>query len=425
MADVEDVELPLENIRKRNLRHWFAIIIVVQIIFLVLFSFFIWTNPLWPSVSEKNITVATVKKGDFIIDIHANGILQPEIERWSTVNVSGTIQDIYVHPGTMVHKGEILMSLSNPSLKTELQKAQISLSKSLAMEAALKANLENELYSLDDQLAVARAHAATKDMRLKADKLLLDKSIISRLQYDSDKLAAANAGKLVATLQARIAEFKENISAQMQVQRSLVATARTVVVADQSRIASLQPKSEINGEVQTVSVEAGQHISAGAEICRIADTSNYIAQIHVTQSEAAEIARGQAVEVILPNMKKTIIKGTVLRISPNLMNNLVPITVRLHGDSFKDARPQMQVAATVHIGQLANAVYVSTPENARENSLDMVFVLSPDGRTATRRQVHFGLASSTGIQILSGLRAGDRVVLSDTSNWKSTMRIRK
>lgn len=67
MADVEDVELPLENIRKRNLRHWFAIIIVVQIIFLVLFSFFIWTNPLWPSVSEKNITVATVKKGDFII----------------------------------------------------------------------------------------------------------------------------------------------------------------------------------------------------------------------------------------------------------------------------------------------------------------------------------------------------------------------
>ena len=107
------------------------------------------------------------------------------------------------------------------------------------------------------------------------------------------------------------------------------------------------------------------------------------------------------------------------------MNNLVPITVRLHGDSFKDARPQMQVAATVHIGQLANAVYVSTPENARENSLDMVFVLSPDGRTATRRQVHFGLASSTGIQILSGLRAGDRVVLSDTSNWKSTMRIRK
>lgn len=141
------------------------------------------------------------------------------------------------------------------------------------------------------------------------------------------------------------------------------------------------------------------------------------------ETNAAEIEPGQPIKVILPILHEPTIPGAVLRISPNVVHDTVPVTVRLHGKLVSGARPQMVVTGIIRVGKLVHTLYVAKPMGAQEDSDGVVYVLSANGHTAVKRSVRFGLASSTGIQILSGLKPGQRVVLSNTSKWGRIMQI--
>lgn len=90
----------------------------------------------------------------------------------------------------------------------------------------------------------------------------------------------------------------------------------------------------------------------------------------------------------------------------------------------KGTRPQMAVTGIIRVSRMNHVLHVARPVGVQPESKGTVYVLSPDKDSATRRAVQFGLASSRGIQVVSGLTAGERIVLSDTSRWGPRMRIR-
>ena len=423
MSEPEDVPLPLEKIRQRHIRRWFIIVVVIQSVFLIILSLILWSRPIGPSVSAKSLLLGTVKKGIFLIQIQAEGMLKPRIERWVSSNVGGVVQILSVHPGTMIHKGSPLLTLSNPNLLTQLQKAKYALTQTMAQGTAQKANLEDQLYSLESQRVSDKAKASSAEMLLKADRSLLREAVISRLQYETDKLNVQNDKELVTSLEQRIAAFRRNVTAQIQGEQSLISSGRAALEAAKANVVDLQPRASMDGEVRTVSVQVGQSIGAGADIVRISDARKLDAVLSMPETNAAEIEPGQPVKVILPILHEPTIPGAVLRISPNVVHDTVPVTVRLHGKLVSGARPQMVVTGIIRVGKLVHTLYVAKPMGAQEDSDGVVYVLSANGHTAVKRSVRFGLASSTGIQILSGLKPGQRVVLSNTSKWGRIMQI--
>lgn len=350
-------------------------------------------------------------------------MLKPRIERWVSSNVGGVVQILSVHPGTMIHKGSPLLTLSNPNLLTQLQKAKYALTQTMAQGTAQKANLEDQLYSLESQRVSDKAKASSAEMLLKADRSLLREAVISRLQYETDKLNVQNDKELVTSLEQRIAAFRRNVTAQIQGEQSLISSGRAALEAAKANVVDLQPRASMDGEVRTVSVQVGQSIGAGADIVRISDARKLDAVLSMPETNAAEIEPGQPIKVILPILHEPTIPGAVLRISPNVVHDTVPVTVRLHGKLVSGARPQMVVTGIIRVGKLVHTLYVAKPMGAQEDSDGVVYVLSANGHTAVKRSVRFGLASSTGIQILSGLKPGQRVVLSNTSKWGRIMQI--
>jgi HlyD family secretion protein len=117
-------------------------------------------------------------------------------------------------------------------------------------------------------------------------------------------------------------------------------------------------------------------------------------------------------------------KGHVSRVDPAAKNGTVTVDVVLDEALPRGARPDMSVDGTIELERLDNILYVGRPAFGQEQAKASLFKLSPDGATAALQPVELGRSSVNTIEVVRGLNVGDRVVLSDMSQWDGYARIR-
>jgi HlyD family secretion protein len=113
-----------------------------------------------------------------------------------------------------------------------------------------------------------------------------------------------------------------------------------------------------------------------------------------------------------------------MRIDPAAQNGTVGVDVQLLGALPAGARPDLSVDGTIEIERLTNVLYVGRPAYGQPESTVGLFVKEPGSNTAVRRNVKLGQSSTTYMQIISGLKEGDVVILSDMSAYDQFDRVR-
>jgi HlyD family secretion protein len=165
----------------------------------------------------------------------------------------------------------------------------------------------------------------------------------------------------------------------------------------------------------------GEHVPVGTELAQIIQPDQLKAQLKIAETQARDIQIGQPAEIDTHN---GVISGSVTRIDPAVQNGTVTVDVQLTGPLPKGARLDLSVDGTIDLERLHDVLYTGRPAFGNENSTISLFKLDPSGRYANRVSVKVGRASVNEIQILSGLREGDTVILSDMSRWDNVDRIR-
>ena len=130
---------------------------------------------------------------------------------------------------------------------------------------------------------------------------------------------------------------------------------------------------------------------------------------------------GQSAEI---DTRNGVADGKVSRVAPSVQNGTVTVEVALSGELPKGARPDLSVDGVVELEHLDDVVYVGRPAFGQEHSTTGIFVLDSDGVYATRTPVQLGRSSVNTIEIVKGLQPGDRVILSDMSQWDSHDRVK-
>jgi HlyD family secretion protein len=134
-----------------------------------------------------------------------------------------------------------------------------------------------------------------------------------------------------------------------------------------------------------------------------------------------DIAIGQPAVI---DTRNGLIQGQVSRIDPSIINGTVTVDVRLTGQLPPSARPDLSVDGTIQLERLENVVFVGRPVFGQENSTVQLFKIEPAGKYANKAKVTFGRSSVNTIEIKDGLSVGDRVILSDMSQYDAYDRIR-
>ena len=114
---------------------------------------------------------------------------------------------------------------------------------------------------------------------------------------------------------------------------------------------------------------------------------------------------------------------------PNLACNLArathaPNLVLIYESGTLGSRPDLSVDGTITLENLQDVLYVGRPIHGQSDSTISLFKITPDGSEASRVNVKLGRSSVTTIEVVSGLQVGDKVILSDMSQWDNVDRIK-
>src|SRR2546426_679448 len=155
---------------------------------------------------------------------------------------------------------------------------------------------------------------------------------------------------------------------------------------------------------------------------KVQDLANRLkAELKIAETQIKDVKLGQPVAV---DTRNGVIQGKVSRIDPAAREGTFVVDAELTGPLPSSARPDLSVDGTIELERLINVLYVGRPAFGQGQQTVGLFRLNPDGQEAIRTQVMLGRTSVSTVEIVSGLREGDQVILSDTSSMDSYLRIR-
>jgi HlyD family secretion protein len=399
--------------RRRRIRHiiYGAIGLVVVILGSIGISRL---QPAPPTVEGGTIWPDTVKRGPMVRQVHGLGTLVPEDIRWIPAVTDGRVEHILVHPGTAVTANTVIIELSNPDQEQAAQEALSQVQAAEANLANLRARLESDL--LSQQATAAQVAAEYEQARLQAqsDEQLFKEGLQSELTTKLSRVKAEQAGIRDQIEKKRVAQINESQRAQLQGQQTEVDRVRAVLRLRQNQVTSLKVRPGTDGMLQEVLVQEGQRVGAGTNLARVANQTRLKAELKIPETQAKDILIGQSVSI---DTRNGLIPAHVSRIDPAVQAGSVTVDAALDGALPKGARPDLSVDGVIELERLENVLYIGRPAYGQEQSTVTIFKLEEGGGYAVRTKVTLGRASVNTVEVKAGLKEGDRVILSDMSQY--------
>ena len=391
-------------------------------------------KPAVPSVDRSLVWVDTVKRGPMVRQVHGPGTLVPVDIRWIAARTQGRVERIVLLPGANVEPDSVILVLSNPDVTQAAVDTQSQLTAGEAEFSNLKVTIQQSVLASESDAATTKANFEEARLHAEVNDQLFKDGLVSELDLRLSKVTAEQADETVddarpasapttsaPALRASVAFAQDSVIPQLAVKQAEVDRLRAQAKLKLAEADALNVRAGMRGILQIVPVEVGAQIQPGANLARVADPSRLKAEIEIAETQAKDVQIGQPAEV---DTRNGVVSGKVSRVDPSVQNGTVKVDVAFTGDLPLGARPDLSVDGVIELEHLNNVVFVSRPAFGQEHSTAGIFRLDANGVYANRAQVQLGRSSVNTIEIVKGLEPGDRVILSDMSQWDAHDRIK-
>ena len=372
------------------------------------------------SVNRKDLVFSEVDTGIIEVSVSASGKVVPAFEEIINSPINTRIVEVY-------RKGGDSMDVGTPILKLDLQSTETEYKKLLDEEQMKRYQLEqlkvnNNTYLSD--LAMQVKISAMKLNRMEVE-LRNERYLDSLGSGTTDKVRQAelnfNTGKLeLEQLRQQYANEKEVKAADLKVKelefnifaKSLAEMKRTL---DDAQIRS--PRKAI---LTYINNQVGAQVPQGTQVAVISDLSHFKVEGEIADTYGDRVAAGGRAIVKIGNEK---LEGIVSSVTPLSKNGVISFTVQLVEDNNKRLRSGLKTdvyvmnAVKEDVMRIANAsYYVGRGEYE-------LFVQDSDNEII-KRKVQLGDSNFEYVEVVSGLQPGDKVVVSDMSNYKNKSKLK-
>jgi len=380
-------------------------------------------RPAAPTVDRATIWADEVKRGPMLREVRGLGTLVPEDIRWIPAQTSATVERIVLRPGAIVHRNSVILELSDPQLQRDLLDAEYQLKGAEADYANLKVQVNSQLMNQKSTEASVRSDYEQEKIQHEVDARLAKEGIGSVMTEQLSKVKEDQLGIRLQLEAERTRVATDSAAAQLAAQEAKVEQQRALYNLKKSQYDALHLRAGIEGVLQLVPVEEGQQVTPGTNLARVADPNRLKAEIKIPETQAKDVRIGQKAAI---DTRNGVVDGHVSRIDPSVQNGTVTVDVSVDKPfpPGSGARADLSVDGTVELENLKDVLYVGRPVNGQSDSTIGLFKLVDDGSEAVRVNVKLGRSSVNTIEIRDGLKVGDKVILSDMSQWDAFDRIR-
>jgi multidrug resistance efflux pump len=378
-------------------------------------------HPAAPTLDKSAVWIDSVRRGAMVREIQGQGKLVPEDVRWISAAAPARVDQILVRPGTAVTPDTVLLVLVNPDVELAALEAERQLAGAQAELVNLRASLERDRLAQESQVATLRSELGDARRRAVADDDLANKGFLSELERGQSRDRAKELAGRIDFEEKRTKALGRGQAAQLAAQEQQVERLRAIAEFRRRAVDDLRVRAGAAGVLQQLPLQVGQSVAAGALLANVARPDRLKAEIRVPEVQAKDAQIGLSATV---DTHTGLVQGRVIRVDPAVVSGFVKVDLSLEGSLPAGARPDLSVGATIELDRLDDVLFVGRPTQGQPDSELGLFRLEPDGDDAVRTPVRLGRASVKTVEIVGGLREGDRVILSDMAQWSQADRVK-
>lgn len=370
-------------------------------------------------IARESVTITKVETGDFSIKVEGYGSLQSVNKRLLTATSNAVVDEIKLKAGAVVTADTVILVLKNPELTARLRQSLAKLQNVKTQKRQIILEQQREMLNNESSLSELESQSEIAMLQVEAERTLAKSGIVSGISARKNELTAQQLQKRIVLEKSKITKLVDMQKEALAIQGDFINQAQEEFDVTKQMVEQLSVKAGINGVIQRSSLNLGQSVRAGTELALIGSLSPLVAEIKVPQLQAYMVAAGMTATINTVNGQ---LAGQVVRVDPVVVDGAVQVDIEL-SESNDSVKPMQLVDATVFAQVQENISYIKTPTGVNENTTVKLFKLSEDNR-AMQVEVKFGKASGQVIQVLSGLKTGDKVISSKLDLPKETKQIK-
>jgi RND family efflux transporter MFP subunit len=382
-------------LRRRKFIFWLG-----AIVFLLVFGILYFNGVLTPATEVEVANVTQVYPSQTFTLLNASGYVVAQRKAAVASKVTGQLVSLSVEEGSRIKKGQVIARLESEDVAAARDQA--------------KANLKAAHYNLEQ--AKAELHDAT--LSFNRNKDLIEQGYISQAEYDSSE---ARYKKADAAVEAAEAAVKANTAA---LQGANVAIQYTLIRAPFDAVVLTK-----NADIGDIVTPIGAAANAKAAVVTIADMNSLQVEVDVSESNIHQVKVGQPCEIQLDALPESRFRGEVHMIVPTADRTKATVLVKI-GFIDKDNRilPEMSAKASflsreVKSDEQKPRTALNPASLINRNGKQFVFIIKKENRVV-KTPVTTGAKLGDMIEVLTGVRAGDRVVLKPLDKMTDGLRIK-
>ena len=368
-------------------------------------------------VDARSLSIGEVKRDQFNDFVRVDGQVQPITVVQLSPEEGGIVQELVVEEGAQVHRGDVIVRLSNSNLELQILNAEA--------ELAEKQNLLR-----NTQVAMEQDR-----LRNKTEKLQLDLDITRRLrtyrqqeQLYNEKLIAREdfvqakedyelARRKHALIVERLKQDSLYRSIQMSQMEDNLSNMRRNVLLIRERKDKLEVRSPIDGELGLLDVVLGQNVQPGQKIGQINDLSDYKVEALIDEHYIDRVRAGLSATFDRQGAHFAL---TVRKVYPEVRDGKFRTDFVFTGERPDNIRSGQTYYINLELGQPTECVMIPKGTFFQSTGGNWIFVVDRNGKRAYRRKIKIGRQNPQYYEVTEGLEPGERVIVSGYESYKNS-----
>lgn len=364
------------------------------------------------AVDARALRFGTVTRGDLLRDLSVEARVVASLSP-TLFSAGQGIVTLRTKAGAQVKQGDVLAVVDSKELQAALDQANAQLlsgraeldrQKIVARQASLRAKQQVDLLSL--------RHTATQRQLERVERTFKE-GLSNKADYETAQDNVRIAALELEQAKSELALSRETLGFEVATREQQVLRNQSVANELRKRVDDLTIRAPFDGMVATVAVQDRDAVAPNQPVVTVVNLDSLELEIGLPEEYTNETSIGTAASILFLGREYA---GRVTAISPEVINNQVVATVAFDGEKPQGLKQNQRLTTRLTFESKRNVVKVPRGQFLEAENSRAAYVV--DGKMATRRDIEVGASSVSEIEIVSGLKEGETIVLSDTNSFE-------
>ena len=394
---------------KKALPYWFGAFMAAFILYLVFRD-----DSSTLRVNADTLTISEVTSGEFNDYIRLSGQVQPMTTVQLSPRESGIVEQIVIEEGTSVKAGDVIIILSNDDLDLEILNSEANLAEKENALRNTMIQMEQEKMLLKLNIVELETDVKRKGRALESQKRLYDDGLIGKEEYMRSEEDYLLYCKKLEVNMAKAEQDSIYRSVQIQQMQESLKNMKLNMERIRLRKENLAVKAPMDGELGLLDVVLGQSVSSGMKIGQINDMDNYKIEVLIDEHYIDRINPGLAATFERQNETYG---ATIRKVYPEVRAGKFQADFKFSEDQPANIRTGQTYYLNLQLGQPESAVLIPRGTFYQKTGGKWIYVVSPSGDKAVKREIRIGRQNPQYYEVLEGLEPGEKVITSGYDNF--------